>query len=113
MYDRRIDGRSHTFGNQGALFMNVMAWWDYETDSIWSQPLGMAIDGSLPRRLLTRLGISLLHQIPDSEPVVGQVGARRDHEHGAERLEQGKGLVQSTGDRLLEEGHAEGEHQDD
>ena len=47
MHDRRIDGRTHTFGNQGPLFMNAMTWWDHETDSIWSQPWGMAIDGAL------------------------------------------------------------------
>ena len=27
--------------------MNAMTWWDHETDSIWSQPWGMAIDGPL------------------------------------------------------------------
>ena len=38
---------AHTFGNQGALFKNAMTWWDHETDSIWSQPWGIAIDGEL------------------------------------------------------------------
>ena len=27
--------------------MNAMTWWDHETSSIWSQPWGLAIDGSL------------------------------------------------------------------
>ena len=36
-----------TLGNQGALFMRAMTWWDHETDSIWSQPWGAAIDGEL------------------------------------------------------------------
>ncbi len=45
MHDRRIDGIPHTFGNYGALFMNAMTWWDHETDSVWSQPWGRAIEG--------------------------------------------------------------------
>ena len=36
-----------TLGNQGALFMRAMTWWDHETGSIWSQPWGAAIDGEL------------------------------------------------------------------
>ena len=36
-----------TFGNQGALFMRAMTWWDLETSSIWSQPWGAAIQGEL------------------------------------------------------------------
>lgn len=45
MHDRRIDGVPHTFGNYGALFMNAMTWWDHETNSVWSQPWGRAIEG--------------------------------------------------------------------
>lgn len=45
MHDRRIDGVAHTFGNHGALFMNAMTWWDHETESVWSQPWGRAIEG--------------------------------------------------------------------
>lgn len=33
------------FGNQGALWGNAMTWWDHDTGSIWSQPLGEAIAG--------------------------------------------------------------------
>ncbi len=35
------------FGNQGDLFGNAMTWWDHDTGSIWSQPLGEAILGPL------------------------------------------------------------------
>jgi len=34
-------------GNQGALWGNAMTWWDHDTGSIWSQPLGEAIAGPL------------------------------------------------------------------
>jgi len=47
VHDRRIDGKAHTFGNAGGLMMNAMTWWDHETESIWSQPWGRAIDGPL------------------------------------------------------------------
>ena len=47
VHDRRIDGEAQIFGNQGALFMRAMTWWDHKTESIWSQPWGMAIDGPL------------------------------------------------------------------
>ncbi len=46
MHDRRIDGRTHVFGNAGALFMRAMTWYDHETRSIWSQPWGRAIAGA-------------------------------------------------------------------
>ena len=37
----------HTFGNAGALVMNAMTWYDHETGSIWSQPVGLAFRGPL------------------------------------------------------------------
>jgi len=47
VHDRRIDGETHIFGNAGSLFMNAMTWYDHETQSIWSQPWGRALDGDL------------------------------------------------------------------
>ena len=47
MHDRRVDGETLVFGNQGGLFMNAMTWWDHKTVSVWSQPWGRAIAGSL------------------------------------------------------------------
>lgn len=45
MHDRRIDGEAHTFGNYGALYKNAMTWYDHETRSTWSQPIGTALAG--------------------------------------------------------------------
>ena len=45
MHDRRIDGKTHTFGNFGILYKSAMTWWDHETESVWSQPIGTAIRG--------------------------------------------------------------------
>jgi hypothetical protein len=48
VHRRELDGNTLVFGNQGALWGNAMTWWDHDTGSIWSQPLGEAILG--PRR---------------------------------------------------------------
>ena len=48
VHRRELDGKLLVMGNQGALWGNAMTWWDHDTGSIWSQPLGEAIAG--PRR---------------------------------------------------------------
>ncbi|GMQ84858.1 MAG: hypothetical protein BMS9Abin07_0423 [Acidimicrobiia bacterium] len=48
VHRRQIDGEDIVFGNQGALFGNAMTWWDHDTGSVWSQPIGEAILG--PRK---------------------------------------------------------------
>ena len=48
------------FGNQGALFMSAMTWWDHETESVWSQPWGSAIDGPLSGAALTLIPASIV-----------------------------------------------------
>ncbi len=46
VHRREVDGEALVFGNQGALWGNAMTWWDHDTGSVWSQPLGEAIIGS-------------------------------------------------------------------
>ncbi len=48
VHRRDLDGETLVFGNQGDLFGNAMTWWDHDTGSVWSQPLGAAILG--PRK---------------------------------------------------------------
>jgi len=48
VHRRELDGTTLVFGNQGALWGNAMTWWDHDTGSVWSQPLGEAILG--PRK---------------------------------------------------------------
>ena len=48
VHRRELDGQTLMFGNHGALWGNAMTWWDHDTGTIWSQPLGEAIVG--PRR---------------------------------------------------------------
>lgn len=45
VHRREIDGEEIVFGNQGALWGNAMTWWDHDTGSVWSQPIGEAILG--------------------------------------------------------------------
>jgi len=47
VHRRSIDGTTILLGNQGALWGNAMTWWDHETGSLWSQPMGEAILGPL------------------------------------------------------------------
>ena len=47
VHRRELDGTELVFGIQGALWGNAMTWWDHDTGSVWSQPLGEAIIGPL------------------------------------------------------------------
>ncbi|MCH8207041.1 MAG: DUF3179 domain-containing protein [Chloroflexi bacterium] len=60
MHDRRLDGETLTFGNQGRLWMKAMTWWDHGTESIWSQPWGTAIAGPLEGTALTLIPASIV-----------------------------------------------------
>ncbi len=48
VHRRELDGEVLVFGNHGALWGNAMTWWDHDTGTVWSQPLGEAIVG--PRK---------------------------------------------------------------
>ena len=48
VHRRQIGDTEIILGNQGALWGNAMTWWDHDTGSIWSQPIGEAILG--PRK---------------------------------------------------------------
>jgi hypothetical protein len=45
VHSREVDGAELMFGNEGALFGNAMTWWDHDTGTVWSQPLGAPILG--------------------------------------------------------------------
>ena len=78
MHDRRIEGVEHTVGNEAALFKSAMTWWDWETQSIWSQPWGAAIDGELTGTRLTLLPYELvpwqtwLDRHPDTKVLIDE-----------------------------------------
>ena len=60
MHDRRVNGEILIFGNQGALYMNAMTWWDHGTQSLWSQPWGTALVGPLEGTALTLIPASIV-----------------------------------------------------
>ena len=47
MYGREVSGATLTFGVSGKLIMNGLVMYDDETDTLWSQVLGEAVQGSL------------------------------------------------------------------
>ena len=47
VHRREINGRPIVLGNQGDLWGNAMTWFDHDTGTVWSQPLGEAILGPL------------------------------------------------------------------
>lgn len=47
MYSRIIDGQEYTFGVSGKLIRNVLVMYDRQTNTLWSQLLGKAVDGPL------------------------------------------------------------------
>lgn len=47
MYARQIDGREFTFGVSGKLIRNVLVMYDRQTNSLWSQLLGEAVQGEM------------------------------------------------------------------
>ncbi|MBW8010568.1 MAG: DUF3179 domain-containing protein [Chloroflexi bacterium] len=47
MYSRIIDGEEYTFGVSGKLIMNILVMYDRQTNSLWSQLLGRAVEGPL------------------------------------------------------------------
>jgi len=52
VYSRIVDGEEYTFGVSGKLIMNVLVMYDRQTDSLWSQLLGEAVEGPLQGKKL-------------------------------------------------------------
>jgi hypothetical protein len=60
VYDRRVDGRTLTFGTSGKLADDALVMYDRETDSEWKQPSGTAIAGELVGRELDAIPAPIL-----------------------------------------------------
>lgn len=60
VHRRSIDGSPVVLGNHGALWGNAMTWFDHDTGSVWSQPLGEAILGPLKGTKLELLPSTLI-----------------------------------------------------
>lgn len=85
VHRRQVDGTELVLGNQGALWGNAMTWYDHDTGSVWSQPLGEAILGPRAGARLELLASTLTTwadwqaRHPDSLALdVGDPGLRGD-----------------------------------
>ena len=82
-FDRRIDGKPHTFGVSGLLRNSDLVMWDHETESLWQQFTGEAIVGDhtgttlkmLPSALVSFAEFAKAH--PDGLVLTRETGARR------------------------------------
>ena len=54
-YDRIVDGRPLTFGVSGKLVNDNLVMYDRETDSLWRQSTGVAIEGPMEETALSTL----------------------------------------------------------
>jgi hypothetical protein len=57
VYAREIDGREFSFGVSGKLIRNVLVMYDRETESLWSQLLGEAVEGEMQGTSLAYLPV--------------------------------------------------------
>ncbi len=55
LFDRRVDGRTLSFGTTGNLRYSDLVMWDRATESWWQQATGEAIVGQLTGKQLTRI----------------------------------------------------------
>ncbi len=53
MYSRRVQDKTLEFGVSGKLLRNALVMYDRQTDSLWSQFLGVAVEGPLAGEELT------------------------------------------------------------
>jgi hypothetical protein len=59
VYDRRVDGRTLTFGVSGVLVDDALVMYDRETESEWRQTTGDAIAGELEGATLQSLPVAI------------------------------------------------------
>ena len=84
-FDRRLDGRTHSFGVSGLLRHSDMVMYDRETESWWQQFTGEAIVGDLTGKKLLQLpaqivGFAQFAQAhPEGRVLSRETGHRRDY----------------------------------
>ena len=61
VYAQEVEGRELTFGVSGKLIMNALVMFDRQTDSLWSQFLGQAVQGELKGAKLELVPSQLLN----------------------------------------------------
>ncbi len=85
MYDRKLNGKTYTFGVSGKLYRDNLVLYDRETNSLWSQlrneaiagPLAGATLGALPATVTTWAEWRRAH--PQTRVLSTATGYRRDY----------------------------------
>lgn len=100
VYDRRVDGRTLTFGVSGKLYRNSLIMYDRETDSLWSHLLGAAVVGRMKGSRLETIASTFTQWAdwrrthPDTlvlEPDLGPYGGKAYREYLANLRGAGPG----------------------
>jgi hypothetical protein len=60
-FDRRLDGKTHTFGVSGMLRHSDMVMYDHQTETLWQQLTGEGIVGELTGRTLRVVSSQVAH----------------------------------------------------
>jgi hypothetical protein len=85
VYDPRIEGRRYTFGVSGLLYRQNLLFFDYETDSLWSQVQGQAVTGAMASTFLELLPVRTTTwedwkaEHPQTVVLSFQTGYKRDY----------------------------------
>ncbi len=85
VFDRRVDGKTLTFGTTGNLRKSNLVMWDRQTESWWSQIGGEALVGDLTGKKLKQIPSQTLawtdykKRFPKSEVLSRDTGARRNY----------------------------------
>ncbi len=85
VYDPRANGRRHTFAVSGLLYRQNLLFFDYETESLWSQLRGGAVAGPLAGTSLRLLPVTMTTwqnwkaEHPQTLVLSFQTGYKRDY----------------------------------
>jgi hypothetical protein len=85
VFDRRLDGRTLTFGTTGNLRKSDLVMWDRQTESWWQQLTAEAVVGKLTGRRLTVLPSQTLswadfkQRYPQGDVLSRDTGVQRDY----------------------------------
>jgi hypothetical protein len=85
VFDRRVDGRTLTFGTTGNLSRSDLVMWDRQTESWWQQLSAEAVVGELtgtrlkvlPAQTLSWVDFKRIH--PDGDVLSRDTGVQRDY----------------------------------
>ena len=85
VFDRRVDGKTLTFGTSGMLRKSDLVMWDRQTESLWQQLTGEAIVGDLTGMVLSMLPSKMIsfssfyETFPNGEVLSNETGYAREY----------------------------------